>query len=68
MDKSDLMKLKKYLSCSGALDAQNADLIDDAIYQWDKNRYLAQKRLRALADHLERKGFREEANTVKRFY
>ena len=67
MDKNSVKTLKEYLASRGVLNVQNKDLIDDAIYQWINNNYLAKKRLQALADNLKRDGHREELATVARF-
>ena len=67
MTQSDLDALKNWLSRLRVLDAQNTDLIDDAIYQCERNPYLAKKRLRALADNLRRDNHPNEAEGVERY-
>lgn len=67
MKQSDLDALKNWLSRLRVLDAQNTDLIDDAIYQCERNQYLAKKRLQALADNLRRDNHPNEAEGVERY-
>lgn len=67
MKQSDLDALKNWLSRLRVLDAQNTDLIDDAIYQCERNPYLAKERLRALADNLRRDNHPNEAEGVERY-
>lgn len=67
MKQSDLDALKNWLSRLRVLDAQNTDLIDDAIYQCERNTYLAKKRLEALADNLRRANHPNEAEGVERY-